>query len=544
MRRRIMTNGSGLQRWIWMAVLFAASVATSVATVACDGGDDGSTGSGTDTGSDASADSAGADTGDPDGEDQDAEAPDADGGDLDANGDDIGSDASEADGAGPDAATDGDAAQSECGNGVVEDGEQCDDGQSPPANSDGCSSTCQVEPDWSCDESEPSTCALLCGNGVLDGAEECDDGQSPAVGGDGCSAACTVEAEWECDNSEPSACVTICGNGAIDEGEECDDSNSDPLDGCSPSCAIEAGWICNSDAPPSACATVCGDGIAAGDEECDDGDGESALVNGDGCDTECAVEEGWQCDEFSPSSCNAICGDGVILGEEQCDDGQSEPADGDGCSATCVVEGTWECAGEPSVCLFVDILTQGPGIAVALPTGIYNGMLATMACVPLTAEAVGTVNTVDSIKSVTLGLTHPRISDITVKLQSPAGTIVTLVSRPGLDEDFDNGAGSGGDNSNAESSYPITFTSDATVSAEDMGASIGTEGVICKDDLICDFVPNSGAAGGPTLDNLSGETVVGEWLLCVGDSYSFDTGSIDLVSLAIKRGPEPESAGP
>ena len=32
----------------------------------------------------------------------------------------------------------------------------------------------------------------VCGNGVLDGGEDCDDGN--AVGGDGCSAACAVEA--------------------------------------------------------------------------------------------------------------------------------------------------------------------------------------------------------------------------------------------------------------------------------------------------------------------------------------------------------------
>ena len=42
-----------------------------------------------------------------------------------------------------------------CGNGIIETGEQCDDGNT--ANSDGCSSTCQIESGWLC-AGEPSIC--------------------------------------------------------------------------------------------------------------------------------------------------------------------------------------------------------------------------------------------------------------------------------------------------------------------------------------------------------------------------------------------------
>jgi cysteine-rich repeat protein len=64
-----------------------------------------------------------------------------------------------------------------CGNGIVEDGEQCDDGES---NSDGgpCHLDCTL-----CPGTTPG-----CGNGVLEAGEECDDGN--LTDGDGCSSTC------------------------------------------------------------------------------------------------------------------------------------------------------------------------------------------------------------------------------------------------------------------------------------------------------------------------------------------------------------------
>lgn len=62
-----------------------------------------------------------------------------------------------------------------CGNGVVELGEQCDDGNTNAC--DGCSSTCRVE---------------TCGNGVVECGEQCDDGQANGTPGAACTAACTL----------------------------------------------------------------------------------------------------------------------------------------------------------------------------------------------------------------------------------------------------------------------------------------------------------------------------------------------------------------
>src|SRR5713101_4358892 len=59
-----------------------------------------------------------------------------------------------------------------CGNGVVETGEACDDGNT--TSGDGCSSSCQIEAGWSCTGSK-SVCTPICGDGLKVGSERCDD---------------------------------------------------------------------------------------------------------------------------------------------------------------------------------------------------------------------------------------------------------------------------------------------------------------------------------------------------------------------------------
>jgi cysteine-rich repeat protein len=130
-----------------------------------------------------------------------------------------------------------------CGNGKLETGEACDDGNL--TNGDGCSSTCTVEP------------PPVCGDGKVDAGEECDDGN--LANDDGCSCICTVEPP-----------PPVCGNGKLEQGEACDDGNLDNNDGCSCTCTIE---------PPP----VCGNGVVERGEQCDDGN----LDNFDGCTCDC-----------------------------------------------------------------------------------------------------------------------------------------------------------------------------------------------------------------------------------------------------------------
>lgn len=72
-----------------------------------------------------------------------------------------------------------------CGNGFVQSGEECDDGNA--AGGDGCSADCRLE----------------CGNGTLDPGETCDDGNTDD--GDGCSASCQLERDPpDCSTAAPS----------------------------------------------------------------------------------------------------------------------------------------------------------------------------------------------------------------------------------------------------------------------------------------------------------------------------------------------------
>jgi len=75
-------------------------------------------------------------------------------------------------------------------------------------------------------DSDPSEETDNCGDGELDEGEECDDGNR--MNGDGCSKHCRIE-----------EIPGNCGNGELDEGEECDDGNRMNGDGCSKYCRNE-----------------------------------------------------------------------------------------------------------------------------------------------------------------------------------------------------------------------------------------------------------------------------------------------------------------
>jgi cysteine-rich repeat protein len=153
-----------------------------------------------------------------------------------------------------------------CGNGALDPGEQCDDGNT--VNGDGCDSNCTFP---------------RCGNGVIDSGEQCDDGN--AANGDACETDCTRPR---------------CGNGIVDVGEQCDDGNSVNGDACDTNCtmprcgngAVDPGEQCddgnavNGDACDTNCTTPrCGNAIVDPNEQCDDGN----AVNGDACTNSCAI---------------------------------------------------------------------------------------------------------------------------------------------------------------------------------------------------------------------------------------------------------------
>ena len=108
-----------------------------------------------------------------------------------------------------------------CGDGVLDPGEECDDGNKN--NFDACRTSCVkarcgdaiVDAGEQCDdgnENNSDECVLgckkpTCGDGFSwNGIEQCDDKNT--VNGDGCSATCKLE--------------NLCGNGKVDGLEECD----------------------------------------------------------------------------------------------------------------------------------------------------------------------------------------------------------------------------------------------------------------------------------------------------------------------------------
>lgn len=129
-------------------------------------------------------------------------------------------------------------ANNTCGDGMLEPGEECDQGASN-ADDGICKSNCTLQ---------------VCGDGFVGPGEGCDDGNE--VDEDDCSNSCVP---------------TTCGDGVVQPPEECDDGNSSNEDECTEACAAPA----------------CGDGFVqpGQGETCDDGNAES----GDGCEPDCTA---------------------------------------------------------------------------------------------------------------------------------------------------------------------------------------------------------------------------------------------------------------
>ncbi|MCA9681819.1 MAG: DUF4215 domain-containing protein [Myxococcales bacterium] len=254
----------------------------------------------------------------------------------------------------------------ECGNGIVEGAEECDDGNG--FDGDVCTNACVfaecgdgilwegveecdpgfggVGPGEAC---VPGCFFAECGDGFLwVGVELCDDGN--LIDGDGCNSDCAPG---------------TCGDGNVDAGEQCDDQNASNEDSCLNSCLFNScgdGFLntgveecdngpLNSDS--AACkldcsANICGDGdVLVGDEECDDGND----VEDDLCDSSCVaascgdgvtqVASGEECDDGNDDDSDdcttqcllPACGDGVVQNGEECDDGND--IDDDGCQSDC-----------------------------------------------------------------------------------------------------------------------------------------------------------------------------------------------------------------
>jgi fibro-slime domain-containing protein len=106
--------------------------------------------------------------------------------------------------------------KSVCGNGVVEAGESCDAGPNNGlfyGDGTGCSKTCTNEPKCRDDGSAVTrACDTHCGDGNIDDGEQCDDGNQ--VDGDGCSSTCMLEPGFTCQTMDkPDTVPCMSGSG-------------------------------------------------------------------------------------------------------------------------------------------------------------------------------------------------------------------------------------------------------------------------------------------------------------------------------------------
>jgi len=248
--------------------------------------------------------------------------------------------------------------------GVVDSGEECDDGNADAF--DGCTNTCHFarcgdgvlridllpgEPGFeACEAGEEaggvrcSSCSFgVCGDGVVNEGEACDDGNEIS--------------EDSCISCSRAACGDQFVRQDVAEGEpgfeRCDDGNDNEEDGCTSRCE-----------PPR-----CGDGLRRLDRElgergyeaCDDGNDDNTDACLDDCmEARCGDghvragldpgEAGFEgCDDGNVDDFDACvegcraarCGDGFLRqdvepgneGYEACDDGNTD--DDDGCAGDC-----------------------------------------------------------------------------------------------------------------------------------------------------------------------------------------------------------------
>ena len=230
----------------------------------------------------------------------------------------------------PGAPDDAPPAGSVCGNGVLEPGEDCDDGNNVA--------------DAECD----AACRFTCGNGVIDtqfgeicdtgiasgaGAcpASCDDAQActtDVLSGSGCEAECVhapITAAVDGDGCCPaganantdSDCEAMCGNGIVEAGELCDTGIVAGIGACPTSCddlqACTTDTLLNDGSCMAACSFTPITAPADGDGCCPPG---ATALTDDDCSADCGngvVEPGETCDTdivAGPGACPTACADG------------------------------------------------------------------------------------------------------------------------------------------------------------------------------------------------------------------------------------------
>ncbi|CAD8183516.1 unnamed protein product [Paramecium octaurelia] len=275
-----------------------------------------------------------------------------------------------------------------CGNGIIDDMEQCDDQNL--FNDDGCNNYCEQTCDVNCTRCidgvcfeckegwklDSFFCDPICGDLIVVGNEECDDGNQISV--DGCFL-CKLQCTQNCENCLYGICQScqqdyefdslnnlcrpiqslltsydnldcklltnnqciLCQFGYLDQiTSTCiiDYNMNKCFKNCK-ECVLSKCLECEFGYYGNNCMPKCGDGIIVQEEECDDGS-EYQLDTCLNCQYQCPQYcqscaygictncfSGFYLDIVS-NSCNSDCGDQILASDEVCDDGNQLEFDG------------------------------------------------------------------------------------------------------------------------------------------------------------------------------------------------------------------------
>lgn len=370
-----------------------------------------------------------------------------------------------------------------------------------------------------------------CGDGVEQLGEECDD--SNTMNGDGCEDDCTI--------------TPVCGDGSIQSGEECDDNGTAVGDGCDATCQLEGnlcseGNLANDGTATATSLTGCTGGVGTLNPLLDQDyfsftvpagasiRAEVSNLAGTACPTgfdsflrlysPTGVELGSddddgldQCSLITPSDAFAStlpagtyylrveeylndetqglyavhvnvvmpgCGDGIVQPGEACDDGNMNNADS--CTNACA---PFACAAGETL-----IIQSATDVPLMIPdTNVYVTS-------QLNVAATGLVKKV----GVTVKIDHDYTSDIDMSIDAPGAPIVILAEDVGLNnDDF----------------FNTTFSSTST--------TLITTGTAPYTGV---FAPQGSMA--PIIDT----SVTGSWVLSVRDDESGISGVLNGFTLS------------
>ncbi len=187
----------------------------------------------------------------------------------------------------------------QCGNGTMDEGEECDDGPANGTTVCGCQTNCTYTP-----ASTPCLDNEFCnGDEICDGAGTCQPGIPVDCSDD---VGCTDDL---CDDVNDTCLNTPNNGNCQDNGQYCDGTEScDPVHDClSSGDPCQQGETCDEEQNKCIPPVLCGNGTVEQGEECDDGPSNGSIVCG--CQLDCTY-----------TSVNTSCADGAFCnGDETCD---------------------------------------------------------------------------------------------------------------------------------------------------------------------------------------------------------------------------------